>query len=237
MRKYFGCLLIILVLVSPLLSESSNINMFNNAIPMPVKNVEIGLFGPVKYSCSDNLEVAVHPIAFFLSPNFQVKHFFKTNWHQFHIASHNKINFPTPLLKMISREGTGGIIAKEFRDDIPIMFSIYNGLIGCRNIKDNHLLNLKVGFNMAINANRLDSRTTIDLPVVYPRLQVFYEGFGLHYGVGITSHIFGRLFTTVETEIFHYPTSAENLCVEIPFWYSMASASNDGNEVANYVMR
>lgn len=189
------------------------------AFIIPAKSYEIGIFQPLKIGIAHEYEISTHPIAFFVSPNLQVKRYLK-EWRRFCISTQHTIYYPTPLLKMIAREGTGGIIAHEFKDDIPHMFSLYNGLLISKKLNSKQIITLKGGVKFAINSGDLDSRTTIDLPLVYPRLQVFYEGFGFQYGGTITARMYKHFYSDTNFEIFHFPGSEENLSVEFSTMYS-----------------
>ena len=131
------------------------------------------------------------------------------------------MNYPTPLLKIISREGTGGIISPEFHDDIPNMVSIYNGFIltGVIGTRYPGLVSIRGGIKFAINSEDLDRRTSIDLPIIYPRIQTYYEGCGLEYGMNFNTKCFSKtfnskLFTEADIQVFHFPGADENFHVE-----------------------
>jgi len=211
----------IILILTPIILFSQDLNSISSktAILNDAKHLEIGLFQPIRYSITRNWEIATHPIAFFMSPNLQLKKAYKSS-SELSFASQHTIYYPTPLLKMISREGTGGIIAEEFKDDFPQMFSLYNGILISKQVNDKHLVTLKTGVKFAINSGDLDSRTSIDLPLVFQRLQVFHEGFGLQYGFNVVAHIKGNFYSDANFEIFHFPGSDENLAIEYSSMYS-----------------
>lgn len=219
MRQKIFIIFLGLILPLNLFGHQLNKVSSKTAILSDAKHIDIGIFQPLRYGVSKNMEISIHPIAFFISPNLQLKKSFKTI-NGFAISSQHKFYYPTPLLKMISREGTGGIIAKEFKDGIPQMFSLYNGVLLSKKISDKNLLTLKSGLKFAINSQDLDSRTTIDLPLVYPRMQVFYETFALQYGIDVVSHIAGNFYSDANFEIFHCPGSDENVAIEFSNMYS-----------------
>ena len=222
--KRIKYLLVFALLMNIIYSQEIKTVSSKTAYIIPAKSWEIGVFQPLKYGINDEYEISIHPIAFFVSPNLQMKRYL-TDWQGFFISTQHTFYYPTPLLKMIAREGTGGIIAKEFKDDIPQMFSLYNGVLVSKQTDSKHIVTLKAGFKFAITSGDLDDRTTIDLPLVYPRLQPFYEGFGLDYGVNVTANIVRNFYTDTQFELFHFPGSDENLAFEYSTLYSWRKSS------------
>ncbi|MBN2280438.1 MAG: hypothetical protein JXQ65_07655 [Candidatus Marinimicrobia bacterium] len=212
---------IFFVLIIPFLASGQELSAVSTktAILNDAKYREIGLFQPFRFALSDNLEFATHPVLFFILPNLQIKKNYRMT-PALNIASQHHLCYPTPLLKMLAREGTGGIIAAEFKKNIPNMFSLYNGILVSREISARHLVTLKTGIKLGLNAGSLDSRTSIDLPVVFQRMAVFYEGFGLQYGVNIITRIQQKIFSDATVELFHFPGAEENLALEYSQLYS-----------------
>ncbi len=202
-----------ILFTSMIFSQDQNIISSKTAYLLPPKSVEIGLFQPLRFGLNNNLEISFHPISMFVSPNLQIKKSYST-FLNFNFASQHTVFYPTPLLKMISREGTGGIIAEEFKDDIPHMFSFYNGILLSKQICRQYYITFKTGIKISLNSNDLDTRTSIDLPLIYPRLQPFYDGYGLQYGINITGNIIKKLYVDSNLELFHFPDSDENYAVE-----------------------
>ena len=217
-KKYIKIILFFIILCAIVYAQTHLYYSAKTAHLLPKKSIEIGIFQPLRYSYSNKTEFSLHPLMFLLAPNLQIKKAHKPIL-GLHFSSQHNIYYPTLFLKVIAREGTGGIIAKEFRDDIPHMVSFYNGVLLTKKIRNN-LLTLKTGFKFAVNSNNLDSRTSIDLPLAYPRLQVFHEGNGLQYGIIITSHIWKKFYVETNIELFHFPGSDENFTFEASNFFS-----------------
>ncbi len=206
-------ILMIIIFSSFAFSNNNRIWSAGTAYLLPSKRFEVGLFQPFRYGISDKTEISFHPIAMFISPNFSLKKSY-TEFNGFSMASNHSVFYPTFLLKTIAMEGTGGILSPEFKDDIPQMFSIYNGIILSRSLTQDHLISFKLGLNLAVRFDDIDSRTTIDLPIVYSRLQVFYNGYGLRGGVDLYGKLVGKLNYLIDTDLFLYPGADESMAFE-----------------------
>lgn len=208
-RLIIACAILILALN---LAAQEEINWRHwssgTAYVLPKHRMEVGLFQPLRYGYTENLECTVHPLAFFLMPNIDVKWaFFQTE--KMALASRHGFTFPAPLLRTIAKSGTGGIISPEF--NIPNIYSLQNELLVSIPIGDNHLFTGKAAINLAFNSHRLDERTTIDLPIVYSRTGVFYHNYGLKLGGDLQGKVFGRWNFLADADLFYYPTAAADI--------------------------
>lgn len=218
-------------------SANDSFAIFNDcAVVMPEKSYEVGLFQPLRYSISDDFEISTHPLAFFVMPNIQAKKCYSEISDRWIFASEHSLFYPTPFLKLVAKEGIGGLIANELNEDIPHMVSMYNGiLITCRNSGNSeNFITFIAGVSFAMNAGGLDSRTSIDLPLVYPRLQVFHEGYGLKYGVNWQLFFNKPFILDTELEVFHFPSSNENLHIELSTFFSYIDFDDAKNKGVQY---
>ena len=201
--KHFRLLLITgIILIFSQTVSAQKIWSSASAYTLQEKRIQIGLFQPLRYGYSHNMEFSVHPILFFIVPNFEVKWAHgKTG--PFDLATSHSFYYPTYLLRTISREGTGGIISPEF--DIPHMFAVYNEVIGTMQFRESNFLTLNAGVAIASRFGKLDKRTSIDLPLIYYRLDVFYNKFQLRFGANIQGKIAGRWQYLADGEFFIIP--------------------------------
>jgi len=212
LSRHFRCLLFTVALfVSTQTASAQKIWSTAGAYTMPEKRIQTGLFQPLRYGFSEKLEFAVHPILFFIIPNFEFKAAHGKKG-PFLLASSHSIYYPTYLLRALSREGTGGIISPEFK--IPQMFAVYNEFIGTMQINELHFFTLKAGISRAFKFGRLDKRTSIDLPLVYYRLDVFYKSFQLRFGANIQGKIAGRWQYLADGNFFIIPGSKNSTAFE-----------------------
>lgn len=215
---YFLCALLIIsspFAVSPGLAQSQDQFHKNwsagTAFLLPEGRMEIGIFQPVRYGWSKSVEFSIHPLVAFIIPNLSLKWSHGQN-NGYFFATRHRITYPTWLLRTVSKEGTGGLISPEF--EIPNMISIYNEVVMSKEAFANHLLSFKAGVNYALKSGDLDQRATIDLPIIFPRLAVFYHGFNFRFGSDLQGKFFRRWNYRVDTDIFYIPAGDENFAFE-----------------------
>ena len=178
---------------------------------LPEGRIETGVFQPLRYGYNNSLELSLHPLLFFIMPNLNAK-WFHTNQDGFIISSEHGFLYPTYLLRTIARKGEFGIISPEFK--IPQMFSMYNGIIVSKSIFSKHLLTLKAGFDFSLKEFKPDKRTTIDLPLVFSRLQVFYNNYDLLFGLDLEGKLYERWKYLIDADVFVFPGAQENFSFE-----------------------
>ena len=146
---------------------------------MPPKKWSVGIFHPIRYGIKDGLELSSHPGWFLVLPNasFKVP---LSGFKSFHTATRVSFVYPTPLLNMLSRKGIGGMIDPNLI--IPPMLGISGSLLMSKELLGVNAT-IKSGFDFGLVFGKLDARSNIDLPVIYHRLEVFHNGWGLHAGV------------------------------------------------------
>ena len=146
---------------------------------MPPNKWSVGIFHPIRYGIKDGLELSSHPGWFFVLPNASFKVPF-SDFKSFNTATRLSFVYPTPLLNMLSRKGIGGIIDPNLT--IPPMLGISGSLLMSKELLGVNAT-IKSGFDFGLVFGKLDARSNIDLPVIYHRLEVFHNGWGLHAGV------------------------------------------------------
>jgi hypothetical protein len=188
------------------------------AYTIPAHRWETGLFLPLRMGFHSNLEFSTHPLVFCVMPNMSIK-WFHGEWRKCIISSRHSVYYPTPLLRILSRKGTGGIISPQF--NIPHMISIYNELLLTSALHPEIYITGRVGFCFAVKSASLDKKSTIDLPIVFPRLNVFYNDYGFKSGLGISGRFFKRWYCDLDGDIFYYPIAEEKFAFELTslvFW-------------------
>ena len=146
---------------------------------------EVGLFQPFRYGYSENLEISTHPLWFFILPNIAIKKPARDLLgHK--VARRIAGYYPTPLLNMLSRSNIGGLIDPNIT--MPPMVAISGSIICSQEVKGFDY-SLKAGFEIGQVFGELDSRSNIDLPMVYHRLGVFFNGWGVYGGVDIQKEV------------------------------------------------
>ena len=170
---------------------------------------EIGLFQPLRWAYNDKIEVSLHPVLFFVIPNNSVKIWYD----KYRLASKHEIFYPTPLLRLLQKDGMLGVVA-SYADvgEVPHVIAFNNELIKSYNI-DEALVTIKGGFGFAIISDKLDERLSIDLPIVYPSMGSFFNGYKFNFGIDLRYGLNEKLDLLLDGDIQLIPN--ENL-----FWDS-----------------
>lgn len=185
------------------------------AYTLPKGRYEVGLFQPLRYGQTENLEWSTHPILDLLIPNITVK-ISRGRFRGWDMATRHSLVYPTPLLRKLRVKGfgiqfladmdVGGIISGDPDiPQIPHMISSRNEVMLSRSFGAATLVTGKAGLAVAIKAGKLDSRTTIDLPIVFPRLGAYYNGYGLNVGGDVLRSITKRLDLLADVDVFVLP--------------------------------
>ena len=185
------------------LSPVNNFHFFSfNASIITKKSLDLSLFSKNEFGLSDNMSVLSHPLTLFLSPSIEVKwrHYKEGN---LEYSTIHGLNYPTPLLRLISMKGTGGIISPEF--EIPQMISIRNGIIGTYRLSENRYLSGRAIFEFSLGSANLDEGTSIDLPIIAPRSAIYYKNIGFNLGVAYEEKISGYFNGLAESNLFLFP--------------------------------
>jgi len=148
---------------------------------LPPKSWSVGIFQPLRYGLQEGLELSSHPGWFFVLPNASFKISF-ADFKSFNTAAKVSFTYPTPLLNMLSKEGIGGIIDPNLI--IPPMLGVSGSFIMSKEVLGVNLSG-KAGLDLGLVFGDLDTRSNIDLPIVYHRLEVFHNGWGWHTGLDL----------------------------------------------------
>jgi len=179
----------------------------HSAYILPKQRWEIGIFQPFRYGYSDNIEYSTYPLWSIVMPNIGIK-MRHEGINSYQTASRWRIFYPTPLLNIVSREGIGGLIDPNFT--MPSMFGFSASFIMTKS-KPNTDFTINVGLDAGISFGELDERSNIDLPLLYHRLGVFYNKWGLHGGFDIQKQIFNSMDILMDIDLKILPgTESKN---------------------------
>lgn len=173
----------------------------HSAYLLPQKQWDVGLFQPFRYGYAENVEYSVHPIWFFVVPNIAIKRSY-SDFGGFKTAGRFKLLYPTPLLNMLSRSGIGGMIAPEF--EMPPMLGLSATWLMSKNLSGLDVT-INGGVDLGLTAGDLDDRTSIDLPLVYHRLGVFYNKWGTHIGVDLQKAVSDKIQVLADLDLHLLP--------------------------------
>ena len=82
----------------------------DTAYPLENGKRQMGIFQPCIYGMNNNLEISTHPLLFFVKPNVKLKKFY-IEINGLGLASRYSFDYPTPLLKILQKEGIRGFLS------------------------------------------------------------------------------------------------------------------------------
>ena len=197
---------LILVVAGILLADDT-------AYPLENGQRQMGVFQPRIYGMNNNLEISTHPLLFFVKPNVKVKKH-HGEYKGLGMASRFSFDYPTPLLKLIQREGKFGILSKDPDiGDIPNLFVFQGELLVTKKSAD-FLLTGKAGLSICPGCE-LDKRHLVDLPLTYPRMAVYHHGFASNVGLDLDYIYSEKISLKTDIDLFIIPD--EDVFIENKF--------------------
>lgn len=147
--------------------------------------IEIGFFSPFKMRLKSGNELSINK--FLLMPNISIKQK-RPNIQNWFMFQRFQLEYPTqgmkwlqsPLGKKLGDPNMFALISPQFK--IPHMLSLYGELIGTKSLGENGTITMNFGLGIALNNEGLSKEGTIDLPIIFPRLSVYYNGLILKLG-------------------------------------------------------
>jgi len=109
----------------------------------------------------------------------------------------------SPLGMKLGEPDMFALISPEFT--IPQMLSVYGEMMGTKGTPLEGLLSINGGLGIGLNGKELAQRATIDLPIIYPRLSVYYNGFLIKVGSDYFRQLKGRWFYMIDYDMFFMP--------------------------------
>lgn len=168
------------------------------AYTLPAGRMEIGIFAPLRYGLRDDFEISLHPLAMFVWPAVSVK----KQWYSAEswvFSTTHTLEVPTPFLRLIQVEGTGGLIPTD--NVIPwFLMSEHRALLTTR-VSFAHELTVFAGFTGAVHANDMHM-DTIDYPLVFHRLAPLYHNVAMRFGADLDGRMGDDWFYSLDVDLF-----------------------------------
>ena len=176
-------------------------------LTLPKGRFENGLFRPLRYGRSDRLEWATYRALNLVLPNlrFKLSH---GNYRRWDVASRIGLSYPTLLLRILQRPGIGGFISPEADvGEIPHILAVRVELLGTRSLTPLIRFTAKGGLGVAFKSGKMDERTTIDLPLIYPGMVLFLRGYQINLGGTLHGEIGPRLALQAKADLVLTPST------------------------------
>lgn len=168
-----------------------------HALTLPRGESEIGLFSQSRHGLTDRVELGLHPLLFFVLPHAEIKVHAEHGW-RWAWGCRARLAYPTWFLKLVSREGSGGLLPKTSRP--PHALQLEGDVIGTLSLGKRQLASAFLGLAVAPHQSfTADELPLLDFPFLYPRFAPLYNGFVPRSTVAFEGPLFSGL---------HYMASA-----------------------------
>jgi hypothetical protein len=146
-----------------------------HALTLPKARTELGLFSDSRYGLTERIEVALHPLLFFVLPHAQLKvRALTTGFVTF--ACRSRISYPTWFFERVSREGSGGLLPDS--SEPPEIVQIEGDAIATALIGSSQLASFFGGLAVAPHESFTPEQLALlDFPFLYPRFAPVYSVF------------------------------------------------------------
>lgn len=171
---------------------------------VPAHRHEVGIFAPLRHGLTDRVELSTHPGWLLVAPNVEAK----IAWgvaSGFELASSHALLYPTPLMRLLAREGTGGIVPPDVR--YPHLVASSHRLLVTREL-GGHLLTLRGGLRLAKNLTGWDGPpfwSQIEWHLAWPRMASWFSGWSVEGGLAAQGPIWRSVGYQLEATAFLLP--------------------------------
>lgn len=209
-----GTALRILLALAPAVARAATapFSMDTGAV-LPAGRVEVGVFAPLRVGIAGRLELATSPLWFAVAPNADVK----VAWGApggVAIATQHGVLYPTPLMRLLSREGTGGIVPHDVT--YPQILATSHHLLASVPVAG-HLVTARAGGALAWNLTPFDGPrfwSEVEWHLVWPRAAAWFTGWSYDLGLAAQGPVFGPLRYRAELDWFRMPGLRGDFAVE-----------------------
>ena len=178
---------------------------------------EFGIFTPFKMGMNNGSELSINK--FLLMPSLSLKQEMSM-YKSWKMARKFRVEYPTPGLKWLQSPLGGemadpnmfSLISTQFT--IPHMFAFFTDFIGTKGRVKSGQLSLTAGAGIALNTKDLSNDATIDLPIIYPRLSVYYNDFVIVSGAEYLRQISNRFYYLIDYDMYLMPGNAGRYAFE-----------------------
>jgi len=135
-------------------------------------------------------------------PNFSVK----VRHEKYGVTSRHQFIYPTPLMRIFQKKGIFGLFTPVADvGEVPHIFVFQNELFKSISI-DKTLFTFKGGLKFAIVSEKLDERLSIDLPLIYPAMSHYFNGYKFDFGVDARHHVSDKFNVLLDADAVIIPT-------------------------------
>jgi hypothetical protein len=180
---------------------------------LPARAVEVGVFGPLRVGLSDRVTLSLHPGWSLVAPSAAVT----VAWGEalgVELASQHALAYPTPLMRLLSRQGTGGVLPTDVT--YPHLLAASSHLLASRAFGA-HLVTLRAGGQLGIPLARFEGPrfwSEVEWHLVWARTAAWTRGWSLDGGLSALGPLWGRLGYRAELDAFYLPRPGADRALE-----------------------
>jgi hypothetical protein len=184
-----------------------------SALTIPERRFETGFFlTPARYGIDDSLEISSYLLWDYFIPNIAAKKFWGSNG-DFLISTTHCLYSPTPFLRFVSREKTGGLLPPD--NYVPFFIVLDSYLLASYEVAEGHYATARVGGKFAFApGDRTNDYPayrrlqTIDYPFIFPRTAFLTKtpAFAPDGGLSGNGPLIWRLQYETSLDFFYFST-------------------------------
>ncbi len=166
--------------------------------------VEVGVFAPLRVGVTEQVELSLHPLLALVAPHLDAT----VAWGEplgLEVASRHGLLYPTPLMRLLSREGTGGLVPHDVT--YPQLLATSHHLLVSRGVGQ-HLLTLRAGGRLAWNLTAFDGPrfwSEVEWHFVRPRTAAWFAGWSADAGLAAEGPLWGAIGYRADLAYFLMP--------------------------------
>jgi hypothetical protein len=172
---------------------------------------EVGLYAPLRRGMGNGLELSLHPLVAIRSPHLAVKKAWVTDG-EWQLSSRHSLLYPTPLLRTLSGEGTGGIIVADAV--IPAILATDNRVILGRGLGEESTLSLSARMMLGAELGE-SSWPSIHMPLAYTRTAAYQDNLATAMGVQLDGSLFSTFHYRLDFDGWFLPLSDASWATEL----------------------
>jgi len=173
---------------------------------LPKGRFEMGLFKPLRFGVTDDIELYTHPIVNVVMPHIGIRvnvAELDGNWS---IATEHTLSWPTQLLRTMQGRGyLGGVLMLNGLlppdAQVPHMLASNHYLHASRTFDGTHTLTVRLGLNLGIQFGEA-KMPTVDYPVLYTRMAALHDGISFTGGLDLRGKVYDILWYRIEFDVW-----------------------------------
>lgn len=197
-------------LTSTARAQPSLVTSTNSAQTVPKGRFELGLFQPLRYGLTERVELSTVPLLVALMPQVEAKVRWLSQGH-YSIATRQGVSYPSPLLHVLAREGSFGLLPKTSKIPTAFIFDI-DGLF-TRKLCEEHLLTALLGASAAPRGSTA-RMPLLDFPFLYARFAVLKTAAVYRLGLSYSGALHARIRASADVKYFILPVIHGGFSVE-----------------------